>query len=429
MPQDVIEVVKSAYGEMLKEDAPVRQAVLAKGRYELSAGGSTSFSAETEKSAGVSDLVPQYQIQRVLRPRYGKTGFNAPAIGNHPDFEYLRDTKEIEYHPITTLFMDMEGSTQLSSRYDLPTVAKIKDTFIQSTIEVVKSFDGHIHRIMGDAVMAYFGNRSCKPEMGIIDGLNCAALLIQLTKHSVIPKLVEVFGGTGFAIRVGLDHGVREDVLWSCYGYPGMCEITAQSFYVDIASKIQHCAGSNEIRIGESLRSQFDLHDELVPTSFPVAGNGYRQFKLDADRYCALSPVLPHTPVLLRAFGSNLAPLEILGTYHRGENGPREGDVISCGSFVPKMRNIAFRVVPPIGVRYPCVVKFLVENHGGEALRRGGKTYGNHTSLDYQIGSDAELRALRHWEESAYRGLHYLIAEIRTGNVVTHRGRFGVYVE
>lgn len=43
--------------------------------------------------------------------------------------------------------------------------------------------------------------------------------------------------------------------LW----YPGINEVTATSFYVDIASKLQHKAPKNSIMLGESLVNKLGL--------------------------------------------------------------------------------------------------------------------------------------------------------------------------
>ena len=56
--------------------------------------------------------------------------------------------------------MDMEGSTRLNLLHSPSEVARIKNAFSRMAMEVVKAFDGHVHRIMGDAVMAYFGGKT-----------------------------------------------------------------------------------------------------------------------------------------------------------------------------------------------------------------------------------------------------------------------------
>ncbi|MFP3498999.1 adenylate/guanylate cyclase domain-containing protein, partial [Pseudomonas sp. SIMBA_059] len=63
---------------------------------------------------------------------------------------------------------------------------------------------------------------------------------------------------------VGIDYGQHDDVLWGMYGYQGSSEVTATSFFVDVAAKLQQSAPRNRVMIGESIRTLLDLHDELL---------------------------------------------------------------------------------------------------------------------------------------------------------------------
>ena len=199
---------------------------------------------------GEVQLVPEYSIQHLIRPLYGKGAPTPAQIGDHPDFQNLSGTDSTERHAITTMFMDLEGSTRLSRFRDLEEVYRIKNAFIRAAIEVVRSFDGHVHRIMGDAVMAFFGGRRTSSEQGAIDGINCAAVLSHAVKTVVIPTL----GDDKLGVRIGLDYGGENDVLWSSYGYPGVEEVTATSFNVDVAAKLQHAARRNRVMIGQSIK-------------------------------------------------------------------------------------------------------------------------------------------------------------------------------
>jgi len=268
-------------------------------------------------------------------------------------------------------------------------------------------------------------------------------------KNVVIPKLQEETPDSEFGIRIGLDHGVKDQVAWSCFGYPDMCEVTATSFYVSVASKLQQAAGRNQIMIGEGLREQFDLHEELAKVR-TVTRNGvevedrivtpnykgrngrpidYRQWVFDADRYFTLSPLVSQSPEFLlgNTDQPSIAPLEIRAKLLDDGLG---SELVSCGSIVPKNRFIEFRVVPPDNGRYPCTLQFKVENHGNDARTNGGEHYDNHLSeVEEAVNAAYLVHVLRHGEGTRYRGLHYLIAEMRSGGVLTHRGRFGVYIE
>ena len=98
-------------------------------------------------------------------------------IGNHPDFEYLNGTTNVAYNSITTMFMDIDNSTRLGIILPLEDVFLIKNAFIRTAIDIINSFNGHVHRIMGDAVLAFWGGINADDNFEIIMHLNVLHLL------------------------------------------------------------------------------------------------------------------------------------------------------------------------------------------------------------------------------------------------------------
>lgn len=336
--------------------------------------------------------------------------------------------------------MDIEGSTRLGILYPPDKVLKIKNAIICCAIETIQALDGHVHRIMGDSVMAYFRSRTKHIEDPIIDAINCASSIVEFMKQVVLPKLEEDGADHGFGIRVGLDHGQEKDVLWASYGYPGMEEVTATSFYVDVAAKLQQSAPRNTVMLGKSIRDIIDFPDSLlkdkeiernsvlIPQRFITpnytdrAGNpiNYRQFVLDQEKYFQLLPVAQ--------FGGN--GITVSTTVHDEEYSSEPSyPLIRCAQVVPKGKWIKFKVALHYLPQLPIKVFFEVENHGTEAKQMGGENHGNHTSSK-TIKTKAELQNITHWETTSYRGLHYLKILIKSAHGKTlHTGTYGVYIQ
>lgn len=341
------------------------------------------------------------------------------------------------YCPITTMFMDMEGSTRLNLLFPLEKVYRIKNAFIQAAIEIVQAFDGHVHRIMGDAVMAYFGGLHKTPEAGVIDALNAACLIRYFVEHTVLPKLKQDGLGDAFGIRLGLDYGKKEDVLWATYGYPGTSEVTATSFYVDVAAKLQQAAGRNEIMLGESLRGLMDLPDSLTATKTITRGGAseivqylqpnhtdrlglsinYRQHLWRWEDYLKCTPIGLIDPEFSDANGMTVS-CEISPDGQKIERAFCPGAEV-----VPKFKLVKFTVRLPAGTIAPLEVRFLVRNHGSEAAKE--KDNGNHEEL--QQVSDLS-RPIVYWDATAFRGLHYLEIQVRHLGIIRHSARLGVFV-
>jgi adenylate cyclase len=384
-------------------------------------------------------------LQSFVRSVYSKPApTRAQSIGDHPDFLHLKANFGEEHCAITTLFMDLENSSRLGLLYPLHDVYRIKNAFILVAIEIVQAFDGHVHRIMGDAVMAYFGGRTGKPEDAIASALNAASLIRYFVESVVLPRFNQEGYGDAFGIRIGLDHGKEPDVLWSCYGYGSTTEVTATSFYVDVASKLQHAAGRNQIMIGQSLRDFMDFPEDLLsvkhvqkdgvelpePYLLPnlTRRNGeainYRKFLLRWNEFLRYSPIGQIDNAL---GGSNLLVTCNTAAVYRGTF---VGEYVPAASVVMKGQWLAFHVsnliVPPL----PYQVKYKVQNHGVEATLAASKA--NHPARDdheeiVTVNTLAEHQQLTHWEHAGYRGLHYLIVETMTQPV--QRVTFGVFVE
>ena len=388
------------------------------------------------------------KVQKAIRAGFGKPGDAVIAIGDHPDFEALSGTDHSEYHYIATLFMDVAGSTRLGRLYPLDQVKRIKNGFMCLAIEIVQAFDGHVHRLQGDAVMAYFGGKNCTAEQACVDALNAASLILYFAEKIVEPELRREGIDEPPGIRVGIDYGKDADVFWSSYGYPGTSEVTATSFYVDMAAKLQHAAPKNGLMIGNSLVEHLDIPEHLLevrksksegneisqpyvlPNYSDSDGNkfNYRQWVFNANKYLRSTPIAEFDPEL-RAGMQSAGSFKIQLTIHSAENGSELRTYSPSSSVLKKDEWIRFKLELPISVGYPYDATFLVNNHGNQAKNLGGENSGDHETL-YTIKSSSEHASLTHWEQAAFRGLHYMTVKVKGKSTnFSQERKIGIYVE
>jgi class 3 adenylate cyclase len=389
-----------------------------------------------------SAIIPMHSLQGVLRPMFGKGPPREPDIGDHPDFRRLKGTTDKVYAPISTLFMDVESSTRLGLLYPPEDVYNIKNAFICAASEIVRAFDGHVHRLQGDAVIAYFGRLGAPPEHGVVDALNCSAALQYFAEYVVVPRLEdEGFTESQFGIRVGVDFGPKNAVLWGSYGYPGMDEVTATSLFVDSAAKLQHAAGRNQVMLGQSLVDFIDFPSGLVstrtvqrdgkqveepylmPNHTNAAGEprNYRQYVLDWEGYLSLT-----------RFGLERTSLRLATALGVSVDRHRDGNrapYLPASTTLSKGDGLTFTVtLPPL--RALDKVVFAVENHGTEAKaageRTGSKPYQNHET-PYVIRNTPT--SISHNETAGYRGLHYMTVTASADGRPVYSTRVGVFVE
>jgi len=216
-----------------------------------------------------SPIVPeQYYLQNQIRKAFGKSSEpNATKIAEHPDFKSLSDgiTKN---HFITTMFVDIKGSTELSLKYpgDLQLIYDFKNAVIRSCIDVIRGFDGYVHRIMGDAVLGFFGSTDISRSQSILDCLNAATMLALVLENTIQPWLKKTyvsFNEKDFGFRVGCNFGDSHEILWANYGYEKVGEISPTGLPVDLAAKLQSEADTNQIMLGQGLLEYFNFPYDL----------------------------------------------------------------------------------------------------------------------------------------------------------------------
>ncbi len=196
----------------------------------------------------------EFLLQTQIRPHFGKKGVNESPIGTHPDFIDLEGTGNTVNHYTCTLFADIKGSTRLSLLYPLDFVFTFKNAVIQTCVEVIRSFDGHVHRLMGDAVMAFFGGSDIEKEDAVADAINCSITLRAILEESIKPWMErQGLDAKDFGFRVGCDFGDDHEVLWGSFGYQNVGEVSATGLPVDMASKLQSLASKNQTMLGKGL--------------------------------------------------------------------------------------------------------------------------------------------------------------------------------
>ncbi|WMJ74749.1 hypothetical protein RCC89_16465 [Cytophagaceae bacterium ABcell3] len=219
--------------------------------------------------------------------------FSETKIGSHPDFQHLQ-YHEFENHYCVSMFMDIKGSTRLNEKYSLFQIRKIKDTILTLAIHVASHFGGHVHRLQGDGIFLQFVRKGQSEQDAVINALNTATILT----HFISSDLAEIFHSTGvqpLRVRIGIDIGYKDDVLWSHYGIPGCSELTTTSLHTDLAAKLQAKAKSNGILVGSNVKEILDIKDEFCQTCYDnnekqdyyiyQGFKNYRKFNFNWENY------------------------------------------------------------------------------------------------------------------------------------------------
>jgi len=367
-----------------------------------------------------SDFFIEQAIKQ-FRELVGKEGKykDRETIGTHPDFTDLEKTDDIENHYIVSMFVDIKNSTSIYLKTnDLAWTKFFKNTVLRIITIFMRVFDGHIHRLQGDAVFSFFGWKDKCEEDAIIDSLNAASFLLYYIENRLNQEL-ENDGLASLKIRIGIDFGKKDDVLWSEYGLNPATEVTTTSLHTDLAAKLQNKAPSNGILIGNNIKEFLDLPDEFLGIKtyqknhekvedkyiLEKPEKRYRMWIFKHQNYLKYFPYLHHKDFNLlcqineeKFYYPNLSALE------------KEQ---SLKYIVENAPSIPEQIITITDYRWS------KENRGNEAR---------------EAGSDGKLKASRSFKNTAnegtsYRGHHIMKCEILKRGKVDKTLEFGIFIK
>jgi predicted ATPase/class 3 adenylate cyclase len=165
---------------------------------------------------------------------------------------------EGERRVVTILFSDVKGSTSMEENLDPEEVLEIMNGAFNVLIEPITRYEGTLARLMGDAILAFFGapiaheddpDRACRAAVEIINGAK------QFSRKLEIEN-----GIKGFSVRVGINTGL---VVVAEVGTDLRVEYTAMGDAVNIAARMESTAEPGSILITEDtkklLHNFFDI--------------------------------------------------------------------------------------------------------------------------------------------------------------------------
>ncbi|MBK7218353.1 MAG: AAA family ATPase [Candidatus Promineofilum sp.] len=197
-----------------------------------------------------------------------------------------RDASSIaagERRVITVLFCDVVGSTSLAGRLDPEEWAEVMNEAFRYMIAPIEEYGGMVARLMGDAVLAFFGapqaheddpQRAVLAGLGIVNGM-----------RPFIHQFNQDYG-LAFNVRVGINTG---PVVVGEIGSGQSGEYTAMGDAINLAARMEQTAAPGTVQISDDtyrlIAPLFDVWDlggiEVKGKDEPV--HAYRVLGLEAQ--------------------------------------------------------------------------------------------------------------------------------------------------
>ncbi|MHA2502012.1 MAG: adenylate/guanylate cyclase domain-containing protein [Candidatus Kariarchaeaceae archaeon] len=163
---------------------------------------------------------------------------------------------------VTMLFCDLQGSTAAAEQLDPEEWVEIMNGAFAYLIEPVYRYEGVIARLMGDAILAFFGApiaHEDDPERAVLSGIDII--------ENIKPYLAEIEQKWGIEVnvRVGINTGL---VVVGEMGSDLRVEYTAMGDAINLAARMESTAEPGTIQVTEYtyklIKPIFDV-DELGP--------------------------------------------------------------------------------------------------------------------------------------------------------------------
>ncbi len=176
-------------------------------------------------------------------------------LGLHPDHAHLKHSETLENNYIVSMFVDIKGSTNLFRRYTPQTIWIVTNTIQRAAIHTCLIFGGYVHRLQGDGLFVYFGNKTMEPSLAVKRALQFASVFTYFVKTD-LKNLFYEQGVEDIFTRIGIDLGYDRDVIWGMAGIGEISEVTTCSLHTSLASKMQDHAVSNGVVIGDHIKNE-----------------------------------------------------------------------------------------------------------------------------------------------------------------------------
>jgi class 3 adenylate cyclase/tetratricopeptide (TPR) repeat protein len=170
---------------------------------------------------------------------------------------------QAERRQLTVLFCDLVGSTELSARLDPEDMGAVMGAYQRATAAVVKRFEGHVAKYLGDGVLAYFGwpqAHEDDAERAVRAGLELVDAVVQL----------EPDAKTRLRARIGIATG--QVVVGDLVGEGAARDETVVGETPNLAARLQTLAEPGTVVISQATR-------RLVGRLFELADLGPRRLK------------------------------------------------------------------------------------------------------------------------------------------------------
>lgn len=202
-------------------------------------------------------------VGRPARPPTVTTSVGGSSAARTEANESDRSAPESARKHVTVLFDDISGFTALSEKLDPEAVTDLMNGCLSRLADVVRKYEGHVDKFIGDCIMALFGApiaHENDPELAIRAALEMKLVTAEYNK--ILPVRLE----KPLSLHIGVNSGM---VVAGAVGSSEHLSYTVMGDTVNLASRLESLASDGQIFISKYthnlVRNKFDFraHDPI----------------------------------------------------------------------------------------------------------------------------------------------------------------------
>jgi adenylate cyclase len=150
--------------------------------------------------------------------------------------------------PLVIMYADLVGSTKMSMTLPAEKLVTIIRAFVHEMSSVVETYDGHVLKYVGDAIIAFFPPGFNK-YLTYDKAVRCAKSMINVLNRGINP-ILKNYDCPQLYVKIGIDEGNNVVVQ---YAYDKSSQIDILGYTMNVAAKITSLTGPNKISVGENV--------------------------------------------------------------------------------------------------------------------------------------------------------------------------------
>lgn len=211
---------------------------------KLSGMSSIKLAINEQEQLKIDSCVKKCQ-ERITHSLDGDFEYHHLAITRSNKFLRRHDSEKMK---MFVLFVDLSGSTRMSSELSPDILAMVIRLFSQEMAYVIESHDGYVLKYVGDAVIGYFPTTKV-PDV-VKNVIFCAQAMVSVIQNAINPILQKV-GFPLLQIKITIDFGNNNIVRYGSDVKKSHIDIIGLS--VNLAAKMQTLGKPNQLIIGNQV--------------------------------------------------------------------------------------------------------------------------------------------------------------------------------